>query len=80
MQLHRCFYAYLFMRIRDLSRRKIESVFGHFTTFSIKKTDTSQNSLPENGLSTKFNVQACVDETLVHHSDHHTKATARVWT
>ena len=30
---------------RDLSRRKIESVFGHFTKFNVRKTDFSQNSM-----------------------------------
>ena len=32
---------------RGLSRRKIESVFGHFAKFNIRKADSSQNSLPE---------------------------------
>ena len=32
---------------RGLSRGKIKSVFGHFTKFSIRKTDTSQNSVWE---------------------------------
>ena len=29
---------------RGLSREKIESVFGHFTKFNMRKTDSSQNS------------------------------------
>ena len=48
---------------------KIESVFGHFTKFNIRKTDFSQNSLPQkqtfhkiqyqqNGLFKKLNIQA----------------------
>ena len=32
---------------RGLSREKIETVFGHFTKFNIRKTDSSQNSLLE---------------------------------
>ena len=51
---------------RGLSRGKIESVFGHFTKFNIRKTDSSQNSIwekrtlhkiqyEENGFFTKFN-------------------------
>ena len=51
---------------RGLSRRKIESVFRHFTKFNLRKTDSSQNSIWEkrtlhkiqyekNGLFTKFN-------------------------
>ena len=54
---------------RGLSRKKIESVFGHFTKFNNRKTDSSQNSISEkgtlhkvhyqeNGLSKKFDVQA----------------------
>ena len=49
-----------------MSRGKIESVFGHFTKFNIRKTGSSQNSTWEkrtlhkiqyekNGLFTKFN-------------------------
>ena len=33
---------------RDLSWRKIESVFGHFTKFIIRKTDSLLNSMSEN--------------------------------
>ena len=50
---------------KGLSREKIESVFGHFTKFNNRKTNSSQNSLPKkrtlqkihyqrNGLFTKF--------------------------
>ena len=52
-----------------LSWEEIESVFGHFAKFNIRKTDFSQNSISgqqtlheiqywENRLFTKFNVQA----------------------
>ena len=34
------FFCYSFLR--DLSRRKIESVFRHFTQFNIRKTDFSR--------------------------------------
>ena len=49
---------------RSHSRR--ESVFGHFTKFNVRKTDSSQNSISEkqtlhknqkNGLFTNFNIQ-----------------------
>ena len=51
-----------------MSRGKIESVFGHFTKFYIRKTDFSQNLIwgkqilykiqhKKNGLFTKFNVR-----------------------
>ena len=51
---------------RGLSRGEIESVFGHFTKFKMRKTDSWQNSIwqkrtlheiqyVENGLFTKFN-------------------------
>ena len=36
-------YAFIFIRV--LSRGKIESVFGHFTKFNIRRTDFSQNSV-----------------------------------
>ena len=53
---------------RGLSRRKIESVFRHFTKFNLRKTDSSQNSIWEkrtlhkiqyekNGPFTKFNMR-----------------------
>ena len=53
---------------RGLSRGKIESVFGHFTKFNIRKTDSSQNSIWEkwtihkiqyeqNEFFTKFNMR-----------------------
>ena len=45
---HFCHFRYCRMKTtRGLSRRKIESVFGHFTKFNIRKTDASQNSLAE---------------------------------
>ena len=62
------FYAYEIFHNTSmgLSMGKIESVFGHFTKFNIRKTDASQNSVwklrtlhklqyEENGLFTKFN-------------------------
>ena len=53
---------------RGLSRRKMESVFGHFTKFNVRKMDFSQNLIPgkrtthkiqyqKNRLLTKFNTR-----------------------
>ena len=61
---------------RGLSRGKIESVFGHFTTFSIRKTDSSQYSIwgkrtlhkiryEENGLFTKFHEKTDSSQNLL---------------
>ena len=61
-------YLNAFNNPRGQSRGEIESVFGHFTEFNIRKTDSLQNSIlekltlhkiqyEENGLFTKFNLR-----------------------
>ena len=48
---------------RSLSRGKIESVFGHFTKFSIRKTDPSQNSGLEKQTRHKIQIQKKTDSS-----------------